>query len=111
MIRTSTRQFKAHDNILLHTIKRQAGTFPKGVLEGTMNGIESGASRIDLLLEYDDSGVHFQIKDDGRGIATKQELIEHFEYFATPHGEDEEKIWAEFRMGRAQLFCFGRNVW
>lgn len=116
MAKTTTRQFKAHDNILLHTIKRQAGTFEKSVLEGTMNSIEAGATKVELTLDCEgiesgEPGATFQIKDDGRGIATKPELLDYFEKFATPHEESECKTWAEFRMGRAQLFCFGKNDW
>ena len=111
-----TSRLIADENLLIHTIKRQAGTLQKAILEGTMNSIESGATRVDITLETNgaaeaESGAVLTITDDGCGIVTDQELADHFERFGTPHDESEEKRWAEFRMGRAQLFCFGKNTW
>ncbi len=111
-----TSRLVADENLLIHTIKRQAGTLQKAVLEGAMNSIESGATRVDITLDTNgvgegEAGAKLVISDDGCGISTDQELANHFERFGTPHEESEDKIWAEFRMGRAQLFCFGRNVW
>ena len=105
------RKLQAHDKLLLDTIKRQAGTLQKAILEGVMNGIESGSSNVSILFDNTNDKPILQIVDDGCGIRTRDELIKHFETFGTPHEESENKRWAEFRMGRGQLFAHGRNVW
>lgn len=115
-MKTETSRLVADENLLIHTIKRQAGTLQKAILEGTMNAIESSATRVDITLDTHgvdegQAGAKLVIADDGCGITTDQELVNHFEKFGTPHDASENKIWAEFRMGRAQLFCFGKNTW
>lgn len=123
-----TRRLVAHDKLLLDVIKRQAGTVEKAILEAAMNGVEAAASRhegrvtfpvpprIDITLDiegiaYNAPGAKLRIVDNGRGIKTRQELLDHFEKFGTPHEDSEGKIYAQFRMGRGQLFSFGKNTW
>ena len=109
---TETRDLAAHPKFLMDGIKRQAGTLQKANLEGVMNAIEAGSPvvRIDLIID-DNGKARLSIGDDGIGIETKEELILHFETFGTPHTESVHKIYAEFRMGRGQMFAFGKNVW
>ncbi len=108
-----TRDFGMHQKLLKDVIQKQAGTIDKAILEGTMNSIEARASRVDITFIVDDENdtACLSIEDDGRGIVTEKELKDHFETFGTPHEENEHKTWAQFRMGRGQLFAFGRNVW
>lgn len=111
---TERRNLQMHNKLLVDVIKRQAGTLHKAILEGIMNGIEAGATRIDI--RYNPSNVPnvlptLKITDDGKGIQTVQDIERFFETFGTPHEENEGKIWAQFRMGRGQLFAFGRNIW
>jgi hypothetical protein len=96
-----------HDKLLRDVIMRQSGTLQKAVLEGGMNAIEAGATRVDVDIEP----TRFGIKDDGKGFKDENEVELYFETFGQPHDESEGKIWAEFRMGRGQMFAFGRNVW
>jgi len=108
-----TKNLKMHRKLLFDVIKNQAGTLQKAILEGVMNSIEAGTSRVDINLivnEIENTAV-LNIKDNGRGIPTEEELIEHFETFGTPHSDSENKVWARFRMGRGQLFAFGKNTW
>ena len=100
-----------HKGLLMKVIKDQAGTLPKGILEGTMNLIEAGSPKGDIVFEVNDGKAILKINDKGRGIPTEKELIEHFETFGTPHDKSENKRWAKFRMGRGQLFAFGKNIW
>ncbi|KKM86215.1 hypothetical protein LCGC14_1281320, partial [marine sediment metagenome] len=44
-------------------------------------------------------------------IQTEDELIKHFETFGTPHEDNEHCIWKRFRMGRGQMFAYGKNTW
>lgn len=115
MVQTQTRRLKMHENLLFETIKRQAGTLQKAYLEGCMNAVEAGASQVITGLiknpENIDQMVLF-INDNGRGIQNLKEVEEYFETFGQPHDSSiENVIWKQFRMGRGQLFAFGRNVW
>lgn len=103
------RNLKAHNELLVKVIRDQAGTLDKGCLEGIMNAREAGSDEVRLITESD--GKRLVIEDDGKGFRNEQEIIEWFETFGTPHKESEGKTWARFRMGRGQLFAFGRNVW
>lgn len=107
------RALKMHKKLLMDVIKRQAGQLHKSTLEGIMNAIEAGASRVDVTFTpaENDTPAHLRIKDDGKGITTADEIERFFETFGTPHDESEGKIWAQFRMGRGQLFAFGLNSW
>ena len=51
------------------------------------------------------------IRKNSKGFQSEKEIIEWFEQFGTPHKESEGKTWARFRMGRGQLFAFGKNTW
>tara|TARA_Y100000310_G_scaffold56232_1_gene51569 strand:+ start:18310 stop:19965 length:1656 start_codon:yes stop_codon:yes gene_type:complete len=105
------KSLKMHNKLLLDVIKRQAGTLEKAILEGVMNGIEAGASRVDIEFAENDGSAILAIKDDGKGISSETEIEKFFETFGTPHDESENKVWAQFRMGRGQLFAFGKNTW
>lgn len=106
------KRFKAHDNLIVDVIKRQSGTVGKAVLEGVMNSIDAGATRVDVVLKAGS----LSITDDGKGFASEAEVDEYFATFGTPHetdeaGEVKDARFGEFRMGRGQLFAFGQNVW
>lgn len=103
------RNLTAHKELLVKVIKDQAGTLDKGVLEGVMNGREAGSDQVRIITQ--DDGKRLVLEDDGKGFRDAKEIEEWFEKFGTPHKESEGKTWARFRMGRGQLFAFGRNVW
>ena len=104
---TESRTFRMHDKLLLDVIKKQAGSVQKAVLEGAMNSIEAGATRVEVSVEP----TQIRINDDGRGFQSREEIELFFETFGQPHTESEGKRWAQFRMGRGQMFAFGRNEW
>jgi hypothetical protein len=105
-----TRDLKMHPNLLLKVIQDQAGNLTKAILEGCMNAIEAGSKFVHIEYKPEDGKHILTIKDNGRGIA-EDEIEPFFETFGTPHSEGEGKIWAKFRMGRGQLFAYGRNRW
>jgi hypothetical protein len=112
------RQLVSHPKLLIDVIKRQAGSIKKAILEGTMNSVEAGATRIEINFmaekskdKENPSPAYLSIYDDGIGIRTKKELLEHFETFGQPHESSENVIWKQFRMGRGQMFAFGKNTW
>ena len=107
-----TRKLVAHEKLLIDVIKRQAGSLQKAILEGTMNSVEAGATGVSINFLCERTGPAFlSIYDDGIGIKTKKELVNHFETFGQPHEESENVIWKQFRMGRGQMFAFGKNTW
>ena len=111
---TETRDLQMHKKLLEDTIKRQAGTLQKANLEGVMNALEAGSPEVKIELKVDvndSSKARLSIHDDGIGIEHKDELISHFETFGTPHEASENTYWKQFRMGRGQMFAFGKNVW
>ena len=101
------RKFQMHEKLLLDVILRQAGSVQKAVLEGVMNSIEAGASKVEVTLQPRS----FSIVDDGKGFQSRDEIEKFFETFGQPHEASEGKVWAQFRMGRGQMFAFGRNLW
>ena len=101
------RKFQMHEKLLLDVILRQAGSVQKAVLEGVMNSIEAGASKVEVILKPSS----FSIVDDGKGFQSRDEIERFFETFGQPHEASEGKVWAQFRMGRGQMFAFGRNLW
>ena len=119
------RELGMHTDLLLAVIQRQAGTFGKATLEGAMNSIEANATSVHLHLE---PGINarpilegkpaikgkptiFTIKDNGKGFKDEEEIELFFETFGQPHGESENVIWKQFRMGRGQMFAYGKNTW
>ena len=110
----SKREFKMHPKLLFDTIKRQAGTLGKAVLEGTMNSIEANATAVHINLKEatSESKAILTITDDGKGFRDEQEVELFFETFGQPHDESKENVvWKQFRMGRGQMFAYGRNFW
>ena len=107
MSNSESRQFRMHPQLLFDVIRRQAGTLGKAVLEGIMNSADAGASRCDITL----SDGKLTISDDGKGFKDRGEIERFFETFGQPHDASENKIYGTFRMGRGQLFAFGRNHW
>ncbi|MHA2279682.1 MAG: hypothetical protein ACXAC5_02145 [Promethearchaeota archaeon] len=110
------RNLKAHNKLLLDVIKRQAGTLEKAILEADMNRVEAGSPWFRITLEHNGieagkPGAKLILEDGGRGFRSEKEIHEWFETFGQPHAETEKKTWAQFRMGRGQMFAYGRNVW
>ena len=100
------RTFSPHQNLIIEVIKSQAGTLGKAILEGAMNSIDAGASECHIDL----SPNKLTIKDDGKGFVDRSEIELFFEVFGQPH-EEGDATYGRFRMGRGQLFSFGRNNW
>lgn len=103
---TESRRFRAHDNLLISVMREQAGSVEKAVLEGAMNSIDAGSTRCDVTVQP----FSLSITDDGRGITERREIEDFFEEFGHPHKEGDAKF-GKFRMGRGQIFNFGKNVW
>lgn len=100
------RAMRMHPALLFSVIERQAGTLGKAILEGTMNSVDAGATYCNITITNDS----FSIEDDGKGFRDEKEIENFFETFGFPHKEG-DATYGQFRMGRGQMFAFGRNVW
>lgn len=105
----STHRFEAHDALLMSVMREQAGTLAKAIQEGVMNSIDAGATRIDIRA----TATSVEIRDNGKGFGSKEEILACFKIFGLPQDEQEKmnKTYGHFRMGRGQMFHYGRNVW
>lgn len=101
------RQLKMHERLLYNVILKQAGSLAKAFLEGIMNSIDAGSPYCDIALTKRLA----MLEDGGRGIVDLDEIERFFDTFGQPHKEEENKVYAKFRMGRGQLFAYGRNKW
>jgi hypothetical protein len=104
---TETRRFGMHPKLLLDVIQRQAGSLAKAILEGVMNSVDAGAKVCRVEIAED----RVVIEDDGKGITKRQEIETFFETFGAPHEDSEGKTYGTFRMGRGQMFAYGKNKW
>lgn len=100
------RAFTMDPALLYSVICNQSGTAGKAFLEGVMNSIDAGSSRV--CIDVDADG--FRIFDDGKGFESKQVIIDFFGTFGKPHAEG-DSVYGRYRMGRGQLMSFGHNVW
>lgn len=110
MARTQTRRMGFRLNqkkVLRDLILHQAGTLEKACVEGVMNGIDAGASTISI--EIGERTI--RITDDGKGFRSLQEIRDWFGTIGLEHSPDEQKRFGRFRMGRGQMFKYGRNTW
>ena len=98
--------FETTEGLLNDVMKKQAGTLEKAVLEAVMNSVDANASRVDIQLEHDS----LVVEDDGKGM-DKEEVNQYFKKFGYKDSDIENKEFGRFRMGRGQIFSFGRNVW
>lgn len=101
-----SNKFTMDPNLLVSVIKSQAGSLSKALLEGVMNSLDAGASRVDLTVDEE----RFVIEDDGKGFASEAEILNWFGRFGTPHVEGDAK-YGRFRMGRGQLMAFSVCRW
>lgn len=100
------RKLTMHDDLLKSIVFQQAGTREKAVLEGVMNSVDAEATQITIQV----TKTHLIIADNGTGFPTRDKILAHFEMFGTPHQEG-DATYGRYRMGRGQLFAFGKNVW
>lgn len=100
------RQFQPTEGLLEDVMRKQAGSVEKAILEAVMNSVDANAESVNIVIEED----AIVIEDDGDGM-TEEEVEEYFEKFGLKDDDIEEKDFGKFRMGRGQIFNFGKNVW
>lgn len=98
--------FQIDPSIVHHIIYSQAGTLSKALIELVMNSIDAGCSRIDMIVACNG----FRVSDDGRGFRSKEEVLNWFGRFGTPHDEG-DATFGRFRLGRGQIMAFASTIW
>jgi hypothetical protein len=106
-VKSERRSIKLHQRAALILIREQSGTLQKATLEAVMNSVDAGSSSVDIRV-CERSVV---VSDDGQGFRSRDEVESFFETLGQPHDPSERKVFGKFRMGRGQMFNYGRNVW
>ncbi|KVO15235.1 hypothetical protein WJ74_10875 [Burkholderia ubonensis] len=98
--------FELDPAIIHHIIYSQAGSIGKAVIELIMNSADADARSVVLTMSKDG----FTCKDDGRGFATREDVLRYFGRFGTPHQEG-DATYGRFRLGRGQIMAHASTVW
>lgn len=98
--------FTLDPNIIHHIIHSQAGSIGKALIELIMNSIDAHAKEIRLSVSPDG----FDCVDDGHGFSSRQEVLDYFGRFGTPHVEG-DATFGRFRLGRGQIMAHAKTVW
>lgn len=102
-------EFKVHPRAVELLITRQAGTLAKAILEGEQNAVDAKATRCDVVVSKD----CVMISDNGIGFPSRKKIMDNFMTLCQPQTDEEQamKTYGTFRIGRGQMFAFGRNRW
>ena len=74
--------------------------------EGVMNSVDSGSTEIDITI----TPQTITITDNGQGFKDEHVIDRYFSTLGTEHVDD-DATFGRFRMGRAQMFKYGKNIW
>lgn len=100
------RDFRATEGLLNDVMRKQAGSIEKAILEAIMNSVDADATEVRVTIDED----QIVIDDNGDGL-TQDDIEMYFEQFGYKDDDIEDKEFGKFRMGRGQIFNFGRNIW
>jgi hypothetical protein len=103
----ATAEITMHKHMAFDVIQRQAGTLTKAIMEGVMNSVDAGSSACTVTA----TATEVVISDDGCGVTSRQAVDDCLLQLGRPHDESERKVYGRFRMGRGQMWAFGRNTW
>ena len=95
--------FEIDDDFLEVAIKHQSGSLLSAISELVMNSVDAGASTIDVTIGADE----ISVADNGKGF-TLPELESHFNTFAFDHGENNQRTFGEYGLGRGQAMALGK---
>ena len=74
-----------------------------------MNAVDAGATVFQIGIKNE----RVILMDNGRGFQSEEEIASWFDVLGAPHSEEEKarKTYGTFRIGRGQLFAYGKNTW
>lgn len=98
--------FELDPQIIHHIIHSQAGSIGKALIELLMNSVDARATSVHLHLSREG----FTCSDDGQGFTSREDVINYFGRFGTPHQEG-DATYGRFRLGRGQIMAHARTHW
>lgn len=98
--------FELDPQIIHHIIYNQAGSIGKAIIELIMNSVDAHGSVVRLTMTKEG----FTCADDGRGFASRNDVIRYFGRFGTPHQEG-DATYGRFRLGRGQIMAHAKTNW
>ncbi|WP_029308485.1 ATP-binding protein [Cupriavidus metallidurans] len=98
--------FELDPQIIHHIIYSQAGSIGKAIIELLMNSVDADAATVRFSMTKDG----FECVDDGKGFASREDVIRYFGRFGTPH-EEGDATYGRFRLGRGQIMAHASTVW
>ncbi len=98
--------FTLDPQIIHHVIYNQAGSIGKALIELIMNSIDAWATVVRITM----TTTGFECWDDGKGFATRDDVLNYFGRFGTPHQEG-DATYGRFRLGRGQIMAHASTVW
>lgn len=98
--------FTLDPQVIHHIIHSQAGSIGKALIELIMNSVDAQAGRLDLVVTQDG----FSAQDNGKGFASREDIVQYFGRFGTPH-EEGDATFGRFRLGRGQIMAHAVTVW
>lgn len=98
--------FTLDPQVIHHIIHSQAGSIGKALIELIMNSVDAQAERLDLVVTQDG----FSAQDNGNGFASREDIVQYFGRFGTPH-EEGDATFGRFRLGRGQIMAHAVTVW
>lgn len=104
--RTERRSFSLHHSLIRTLILDQAIGLEAALRELVMNAVDAGATAIHITIDGDG----FEIRDDGRGMGSRDDVLRNFECFGQPQ-EDLRKAFGRYRLGRAQILGYAATTW
>ncbi|KQN96918.1 ATP-binding protein [Paenibacillus sp. Leaf72] len=98
--------FELDPQIIHHIIHHQAGSIGKAIIELIMNSVDAGAQTVKITMTKDG----FTCEDDGKGFSSKNDVLNYFGRFGTPHQEG-DATYGRFRLGRGQIMAHAYTTW
>lgn len=98
--------FELDPEIIQHIIHSQAGSIGKAIIELVMNSVDAEATALRLTMTKEG----FNCADDGRGFASRNDVLRYFGRFGTPHQEG-DATYGRFRLGRGQIMAHAKTQW
>lgn len=106
IIMSTFHEFETDAGIIHHLINSQHGELSTSIIELACNGEDGGATEIRILITKDG----FEVKDNGRGFQTEEEVMKYFKTFGLRHSDGDAKF-GRFRIGRGQIMSFSDAIW
>ena len=98
--------FELDPEIIHHIIHSQAGSIGKAIIELLMNSVDADATSVQLTM----TNKGFKCVDNGRGFASRDDVLRYFGRFGTPHQEG-DATYGRFRLGRGQIMAHATTEW